>query len=253
MNARIVEFWEKCAGGAAVAAAFALPLALHAEAYDPAFIKELLLLAAAGFTAGFTALRALEAGRVEIPANRAWAAAAVLVCAGGAAALQHSTLGSALILAPALLFLVVMTGPASISFMSSVTDSALAAGALASCWSLAQAAGYGAPLINPVEFGVLLGALFPLGLARGQHGAPAARFAARGAALLAALGVLVSGSAAGLLSLWIASLLFGLFGLAFARNPEARADAFAALLLLPATAWAAARSGMLDAWPSTLR
>jgi tetratricopeptide (TPR) repeat protein len=270
MNTRLVEFWDKALAAIAVSAAFCLPLAFHLEAYDTGIVKDAALLGAALLTAACALARAIETGRFEIPSNRFLPAMAIVI--GMAATVFFilrnpggSLFNNELVLATAgiLLYVLVMTGPASISFATALIDAALLSGAVVALYALAQMLGYDplpwrgaytgafSTMGSPEALGVLLGALFPLGLARGaDEGATAfGRLAARAAALLAVLGVLATAAPAGLYTLWLASAAFGLFGLGIFCTSTLRADALAALAVIPLTAWVSLQGGVFAELP----
>ena len=70
MNLKLTEFWEKAAGTVLLAMAFILPLAFYLKTYDSSLIKEMSLAAGVVLALSFAALRGVELGRWEIPANR---------------------------------------------------------------------------------------------------------------------------------------------------------------------------------------
>ncbi|MBI3298731.1 MAG: hypothetical protein HYZ75_11240 [Elusimicrobia bacterium] len=131
MNARLVAFFDSALEACLLVLAFVLPLAVELKAYDPYSLKAALLAAGSALAAGLWLARALEAGRVEVPAPRAGLAGlgALLlvwtVLRGGA-----GEAGAVRAAGPAL-FLIALLGPGSAGFARSLCWAALSAAALA--------------------------------------------------------------------------------------------------------------------------
>lgn len=256
MNARAVSFWEKAAAGSVLLLAFLLPLAFYLKTYDSVMIKELTLQGGAALALAFTLLRHVESGRLEVPAGRVWLAgwaAALLVWIGVSCAAgphpQAAFFGGARLAAYVLLFLLVLVGPASVSFAAALSDWMIGAAALASVYAIVQALG-GDPLAwkglfgtqafstlgHPDLLGVFLGLVFPLCLSRSADAERSAggRGFARFASLACAFGLLASGSLLGLLTFAVSSFAFAAATLAFLPGDRAQGSGWTAAVAIPA-------------------
>ncbi|MFH1726323.1 MAG: tetratricopeptide repeat protein [Elusimicrobiota bacterium] len=264
MNTRIVAFWEKSAEVGLLLLAFVLPLAFYLKTYETATVKDLTLQAGGVLILAFAFLRHVEAGRFELPAGRtgfAALAATLLLWIAVSYAMnpfkEASLFGAAQLGLSVGLFLVVLTGPASVSFGAALSGWTLAAAAIAAVYALLQALGiepfswswaFGnqamSTLANPELLGVFLGAAFPLGLSRflDPEGSRIRRGAALTATLLCAFGVVVSGSPVGAVALCTGALAFAFFAASRFRHAFTRTTAVVSAACAPAALWLMFRS-----------
>ncbi|MFH2202624.1 MAG: hypothetical protein ABIJ96_05890 [Elusimicrobiota bacterium] len=257
MNERLTEFWEKGANAGVKLLAFVLPLAFYLKTYNTDLVKEATLLAGVCVIWFCTVARHIEAGRVEWPANRTLIAVLAKALCGWLLVVWALSAQPELYAFPLMrfllfvtLFLLVATGPASVSFAAGLSAAASAAAGLAGLYAVLQAAGldpllwqgaYGrqafATMARPELLGVFSAAAFPLALSLTVNPTAqrAKRLAAHAAAAAAFTGVILSGSGTALAVFAVAAALFSLFALA-RLGGEGRAAGWLAAAAVPAAA-----------------
>lgn len=257
---KMISVWNKTTEAVLVLLAFLLPFAFYLRTYDSALVKALTLDVGAALVLALALARFAELGRLEMPANRTGLCALGLALLGWVGLTfafnpypEASFSGAIRLGVFVSLFLVALTGPASYSFSASLSDWTLGAALVASAYSALQWVGldpfvwkgaFGerafSTLANPDLLGVFLGAAAALGLARSLE--PERPLPWRAGALitslLCGLGVLVSGSAVGLLAFCASSAAYALVSLSHLRSRAPRVLGLAAAALVPALLWA---------------
>jgi len=276
MNARNISTLDRCVEAGLLLLVFLLPLACYFKTYDPGMLKDLTLMGAGALVACLALFRQFEAGRFELPASRTWMAllaGALLLWISASFGMnpnkEASLFPAGRLWLFAALFLVVLLGPASVSFARRLSSWTLAAAGLAGILAVLQALGLDAhpwsrvyegrslgTFRDPALLGAFLGAAFPLALAAAadRERSGGGRGLAGLAGALCAAGVMLSGSQAGLLAFGTAALAFAVPVLLYSKGSGARASGLAALGAVPAllTASQLGNSGLgsriLDEW-----
>lgn len=216
----------------ALLAAFALPFAVYAKAYDIALIKAVSFHVLAAGLAFAALLKVLEVGRLELPERSSQVLLAPLVLFAGLAVsglARGTAFAAAEASAPWLLYIIAAVSLAGLGPAARVADGIAAAGALTGAYAVLARLGFdpfalgpAGPLGAPAMAGAFLAAAFAVAAGRGGlH---------TSAAVVALAGVVAVGSPVGFLALaagGAAVFVFHGFVSPLARRRAAAAGLFA--------------------------